>query len=92
MDRIGGPFLFLSAGVNLKRNLPFASVVLAWGFCLYLAYSLGLSGTFYYDDIRPLSGLPAVTDFPSSMIYALGEISGPLGRPLSMLEFPAQPA
>ncbi|WP_275627637.1 hypothetical protein [Pseudomonas sp. 273] len=73
--------------MNLKRNVFFLVATLAWGVCLFVAYSFGLSGTFYYDDLRPLSGLSTVNDLSSAMIFTLGDISGPLGRPLSMLSF-----
>ena len=65
----------------------------AWaGFALlllgtYLLYRPGLGGALYYDDIRPLSGLANVVDLDSALYYLSSEISGPLGRPLSMLSF-----
>lgn len=53
----------------------------------YLVFSNGLTGSFYYDDYRPLSGLLNVVDFNSAMLYVTTETSGPLGRPISMLSF-----
>ena len=50
-------------------------------------YLNGVNGAFYYDDYRPLSNLALVTDLQSSLIYVFSEISGPLGRPISMLTF-----
>ncbi|MBD9676856.1 hypothetical protein IB274_09125 [Pseudomonas sp. PDM18] len=87
MDRLAVHFYLYFKGVTLKLNRSLTVAALVWGVCLYLAYSLGLPGTFYYDDIRPLSGLTAAHDLSSAMIYALGDISGPLGRPLSMFSF-----
>lgn len=52
-----------------------------------LLYVPGLTGALYYDDIRPLSGLANVVDLDSALYYLSSEISGPLGRPLSMLSF-----
>ena len=53
----------------------------------YLVFSNGLTGSFYYDDYRPLSGLLNVVDFNSAALYVTTETSGPLGRPISMLSF-----
>lgn len=53
----------------------------------YLIYLQGINGALYYDDFRPLSGLAQITDDQSALTYVLGEISGPLGRPISMLTF-----
>ncbi len=54
---------------------------------IFLLYLPGVSGTFYYDDIRPLSGLANINDLESALIFISTESSGPLGRPLSMLSF-----
>ncbi|WP_245748263.1 hypothetical protein, partial [Halopseudomonas yangmingensis] len=54
---------------------------------LYFVYSSGLGGTLYYDDFRPISGLGNIVDLNSKIAYVLGETSGPLGRPISMLTF-----
>lgn len=53
----------------------------------YFIYLQGINGALYYDDFRPLSGLTQITDSQSALVYVLGEISGPLGRPISMLTF-----
>lgn len=50
-------------------------------------YSFGNTGSFYYDDFRPLSTLANITDLNSLLIYLTTEISGTLGRPISMLSF-----
>ncbi|WP_448553035.1 hypothetical protein [Thalassotalea montiporae] len=50
-------------------------------------YFSGISGSFYYDDFRPLSALAKVHDFHSALTYILTETSGPLGRSVSMLSF-----
>lgn len=72
------------------RNSSCAKV--SGGFALlvlivYFLYYPGLSGTFYYDDFRPLSGLASVVDLDSALYFISSEISGPLGRPLAMLSF-----
>lgn len=53
----------------------------------YIIYKQGIAGALYYDDFRPLSGLTNLTDTHSKLAYILGESSGPLGRPISMLTF-----
>ena len=58
-------------------------IVIACGFL----YQPGLTGSLYYDDIRPLSGLGNVVDLDSALYFISSEISGPLGRPLAMLSF-----
>lgn len=58
-------------------------VVIACGFL----YQPGLTGSLYYDDIRPLSGLANIVDLDSALYFISSEISGPLGRPLAMLSF-----
>lgn len=53
----------------------------------YFIYSQGLGGALYYDDFGPLSGLANISDMQAKWSYVLGDISGPLGRPISMLSF-----
>ena len=52
-----------------------------------LLYSPGFTGAFYYDDVRPLSPLAAITNVDSALVYISNESSGPLGRPIAMLSF-----
>ena len=52
-----------------------------------LLYFPGITGAFYYDDIRPLSPLATITNLESALVYVSSESSGPLGRPISMLSF-----
>ena len=54
---------------------------------IHYLYLQGISGALYYDDFRPLSGLTNLDDTHSKLAYVLGEISGPLGRPISMFSF-----
>lgn len=61
--------------------LSFLLVVIA------ILYFPGTNGSFYYDDIRPLSGLANITDIKSSLVYISNESSGPLGRPIAMFSF-----
>jgi len=53
-------------------------------FCIYLS---GTSGAMYYDDFRPLSNLLNVNNLESALIYISTEISGVLGRTISMVTF-----
>lgn len=50
-------------------------------------YFQGISGSFYYDDFRPLGNLANVNSFDSAWLFVFSEISGPLGRPISMATF-----
>ena len=52
-----------------------------------LIYFQGNTGSFYYDDYRPFGNLANITDLNSTFIYLTTEISGTLGRPISMLSF-----
>ena len=67
----------------LNRSLALMLLVLTIGFC----YFPGITGSFYYDDIRPLSRLADVTDFSSALYFVSTETSGTLGRPLAMITF-----
>lgn len=70
----------------LRKHLPH----LILGFLIlivYCIYMFGFTGTVYYDDFRPLSGLIQVSDYHSALYYIFNETSGPLGRPISMLSF-----
>ncbi len=75
--------LFRALFYCMKNFFPIITI-----FCVaFIAFFPGLSGSFYYDDYRPLSALLTVHDFQSAALYITTEISGPLGRPLSMLSF-----
>ncbi|WP_455230217.1 hypothetical protein [Geopseudomonas aromaticivorans] len=76
------PLMRFSFSECLAFFVFFCAVIL-----VFVAYSLGFSGSFYYDDFRPLSGLSFIKDFESALLYIVSETSGPLGRPLSMLTF-----
>lgn len=52
--------------------------------CIYLQ---GITGSFYYDDFRPLGNLSQVTDLNSAYNFVFSEVSGPLGRSISMITF-----
>lgn len=54
---------------------------------IVFVYSSGITGSLYYDDFRPLGNLKDVTNLNSAFFYIFTEISGPLGRPISMLTF-----
>ncbi len=54
---------------------------------IVFVYSSGITGSLYYDDFRPLGNLKGVTNLNSALFYIFTEISGPLGRPISMLTF-----
>ena len=53
----------------------------------FFCYLPGVTGTFYYDDIKPLSKLADVDNLQTAIHYVLTEASGPLGRPISMISF-----
>ncbi len=62
-------------------------VIISLFFLIGYLYLNGATGSFYYDDYRPLSPLPSITDYKTSLIYIFSETSGPLGRPISMMTF-----
>ena len=63
----------------------FVVLVLAW-FC----YRPAFSGAFQLDDIPNLGGLAQIEDARTASDYILSGVSGPLGRPLSLLTFALQ--
>ena len=77
-----------------QRNLVFR--LSAFGllfFLLFVVYSNGLSGRFFFDDFANIVGIPAIKIEQVSVdsllnVWGSG-ISGPLGRPISMLSFAA---
>ncbi len=78
--------LVLMATDLLKRILPLSLLL----FLTLLLYLPGLQGTLYYDDVRPLQQLSQIHNWESAALYITSEISGPLGRPVSMLTFAIQ--
>lgn len=70
----------------IKKQLPYL-LFISFLILTYGIYSFGFSGALYYDDFRPLSGLANIHNLNSALYYTFNEISGPLGRPLSMLSF-----
>jgi tetratricopeptide (TPR) repeat protein len=69
-----------------KTLRQYSLLVLLLGVTLVI-YSQGISGSFYFDDFRPLGNLANVNNFDSAWLYVFSEISGPLGRPISMATF-----
>ncbi|MCJ8320905.1 MAG: hypothetical protein MJK12_14795 [Colwellia sp.] len=52
-----------------------------------LVYLNGITGSLYYDDMRPIGNLTHVVDIDTAIYYIFTETSGTLGRPISMLTF-----
>lgn len=73
--------------MNDRRTLLAYLALLLLLIVVYFSYFQGVTGALYYDDFRPLSGLASVSDTASALVYIFGEISGPLGRPVSMISF-----
>lgn len=67
-----------------SRWLPWALLTVFLGL-LFTLYRQGFSGALYYDDLRPLAALSQIDGWERALHYVFSEISGPLGRPLSML-------
>ncbi len=72
-----------------QKITPLITLVLLLAITLLL-YLAGSGGTLYYDDLRPLQQLENIHDWRSAALYITSEISGPLGRPLSMITFALQ--
>jgi hypothetical protein len=53
-------------------------------------YLPGISGSFFYDDLRPLGALSQINDFHSALVYMFSGTTGPLGRALSLFTFAIQ--
>lgn len=60
-----------------------------WLLCVavYLAYLPGHTGGLNFDDSVNLSALESVADARTASYFVFGGISGPTGRPLSLLTF-----
>lgn len=71
---------------SIKQYLPILTILTL----AFVIYNLGSSGSLYYDDLRPLQQLENIHDWRSAALYITSEISGPLGRPLSMITFALQ--
>lgn len=54
---------------------------------IWLAYSPGLSASYYFDDAPNLTGLERVSDQRSALEFVLSGHSGPTGRPLALSSF-----
>lgn len=61
----------------------------AWCAVLLVVYLPGISGPLFYDDVAPLNRLAEIERLWSqqALYFVLGEISGPLSRPVAMLSF-----
>lgn len=57
---------------------------------VYGLYSAGFTAGLQFDDRANLSGLAAVVDFPSLLIFIFSGEAGPIGRPLALLTFAIQ--
>lgn len=73
--------------VGLRERISNWFPLVLMALLAFILYAPGINGAMYYDDIRPLSGLSNVIDMSSALNYVFTEISGPLGRPVSMLSF-----
>lgn len=54
---------------------------------VYFLYQPGLGGSFFFDESVHMSGLTAINDLNTALLYILDGKSGPLGRPLSLASF-----
>ncbi|MBK5965255.1 hypothetical protein CCR95_14445 [Thiocystis minor] len=72
-----------------QSQIRFWIVAGVWLTAIAVMYLHGLSGALFYDDIRPLEKLGEIDSLFSfaALDFVLGEISGPLGRPVAMFSF-----
>ncbi|MGX5173627.1 hypothetical protein ACUR5C_06335 [Aliikangiella sp. IMCC44653] len=67
---------------NSKAILMLFTISLA-----LILFSLGIEGAFLFDDTANLPAILQVTDWQSFIEYAFSGISGPTGRPVSLISF-----
>lgn len=80
----------LLSSPNAVLQAGFAVGLTVLLFATYWIYSPGLSGAFIFDDfwnLEPLGSGAGVQDWSSLRQFVFGNISGPTGRPVSMLSF-----
>lgn len=73
----------------MKKLWPYTLLFLILALTI-IGYWNGLNGSFIFDDIPNLTALGdlgGVESWQTFKVYVLGNISGPTGRPLSMLSF-----
>lgn len=73
-----------------KTELLFLAGLVATIFLTVLIYLPGLSGPFVLDDffnLGPLTEIEGDLTFDSARQFVFGNISGPTGRPASMISF-----